>query len=112
MAEVNYPDIIKNLPDADLNIDGVSAKLLQAEGKQIVFFEMEPIGTIPPHAHQEQWGVVLEGEIELTVDGVTTTYVKGDSYFIPAGAVHSGRVNTRSKIMDLFNEPARYKPRP
>ena len=104
-----YPDIFEALPDIDVPLDGVRGKLLQAGEWQVVFFEIEPIGEIPPHTHGAQWGVVLEGEMELTVDGRTETMKKGDTYFIPSGAVHSATFKTRFRAMDLFTEPDRYK---
>ncbi|MBU2547727.1 MAG: cupin domain-containing protein [Proteobacteria bacterium] len=111
MSDVVYPDMIEDLPDIDLDLEGVRGKLLQADAKQVVFFDIEPVGAIPPHAHSAQWGVVLEGEMELTVNGRTTTYRKGDAYFIPAGQEHAANFKTRFKAIDFFDEPTRYRPR-
>jgi len=30
--------------------------------------DIDPIGEVPPHSHGAQWGVVVEGEMELTID--------------------------------------------
>ena len=106
---MDYPDIIENLPDIDLNLPGVRGKLLQAGEKQLVFFDIQPIGGIPPHAHKAQWGIVIDGEVELTIGGETKTYRKGDSYYIPEGVEHSAKVITRVKALDFFDEPDRYK---
>jgi len=38
---------------------------------------------LPEHSHESQWGIVLEGEIELIIGGVKNRYKKGDRYFIP-----------------------------
>ena len=44
-----------------------------------------------PHSHpNEQWIYVLEGVMELTVDGVTHTAYPGDVIYIPANTVHCG----------------------
>jgi len=106
-----YPDIISNLPDADIPVEGVRGKLLQAGERQIVFFDIDPVGEIAPHSHGAQWGVVLEGEMELTIDGQTRTCRKGDSYYIPAGVVHGATFREHFRAMDMFAEPDRYKPR-
>jgi quercetin dioxygenase-like cupin family protein len=111
MTEVKYPDMIENLPDIDLDAKGVRGKLLQAGDKQLVFFDIEPIGSVPPHSHGAQWGIVVDGEAELTIDGQTRTVRKGDSYYIPAGVVHSATVNSQFKAIDIFDESARYKPK-
>ena len=107
-----YPDVIEALPDADIPLEGVRGKLLQAEGHQVVFFDIQPIGAIPAHSHGAQWGVMLDGEMELTIGGVTRTVRTGDNYYIPAGVEHSAVFKTRSRVMDLFAEPDRYKPVP
>lgn len=109
--ESPYPPIISTLPEADLPMAGVRGWLLQGETRQAVFFHL-PAGTaVPEHAHGAQWGHVLEGEIELTVDGVCRTYRRGDSYDVPAGAVHSARCPNGALILDLFADPGRYRAR-
>ena len=111
MPQVGYPEMIESLPDIDLDIEGVRGKLLQAEGRQVVFFDIQPIGSIPPHAHGAQWGVVVDGRMELTIGGRTRTYTKGGSYYIPAGVEHSARFMTRCLIIDVFHDPDRYSPK-
>jgi quercetin dioxygenase-like cupin family protein len=103
-----YPPMIDKLPEIDIPVPGVQGRLLQATEMQAVFFSVETTGEIPPHAHQAQWGVVLEGEMELTVDGVTRRCRRGESYYIPAGAVHAVRILSPMKALDVFDEPARY----
>ena len=66
-----YPEMIERLPDIDIPNPGVRGKLFQGEGLQAVFFSVETPAEIAPHQHQAQWGVVLEGELLMTVDGVT-----------------------------------------
>ncbi|MGC1401917.1 MAG: cupin domain-containing protein [Thermodesulfobacteriota bacterium] len=106
-----FPEMIEKLPDVDLALPGVKAKLFQGPGMQAVFFTMEGPADIPAHHHQAQWGVILEGEVEMTIDGQTTILRRGDSYTIPTGAVHSARVLSSMKALDFFNEAQRYKPK-
>lgn len=103
-----YPDMINDLPTADIPLEGVLGHLLQGAGHQVVFFEIEPIGQIPPHTHGPQWGIVLEGEMDLTIGGETRTYTKGDTYYIEAGVEHAATFRTRFRCIDVFGEPARY----
>lgn len=110
MADDLYPPIIRDLPLANIPFKGVKGHLLQGTSRQLVFFDIEPIGKIPEHSHGAQWGVILEGEVELTISGITNTYHKGDSYYIPAGAPHSVSVKTHCKALDLFAEVDRYQP--
>jgi len=73
-----------------------------------VFFSVHEDIELPPHSHKAQWGTVLAGRLDLTVDGTTTTYHPGDSYFIPSGVTHAVRVAAGSRLLDVFEEPDRY----
>lgn len=103
-----YPEMINHLPDADIPFKGVKGKLFQGEEHQIVFFDIDAIGEVPEHAHGAQWGVVFEGEMDLTINGVTKTYKKGDQYFISAGVKHSANFKKRTRLMDYFEDKNRY----
>ena len=111
MTSAEFSNVIKDLPEADTCLPGVRAWILSGEGRQVAFFEIEPIGAIPEHAHEEQWGVVVEGEMELTVGGTTQRYRAGDSYHIPAGTPHAARFLTRFRAIDVFATPSRYRAR-
>ena len=104
-----YPDIIKDLPEIDLPIEGVVGHLLQAGDYQITFFEMEAGTAVPPHSHEAQWGIVIEGEMDITIGGVVHSLKQGDSYYIPAGVEHSAVFKTKFRAMDLFAAPDRYR---
>ncbi len=110
--KVLFPEMLQKLPDVDMNLPGVKGKLFQGQGMQAVFITAENTGEIPPHHHQAQWGVILEGEAELTINGQAKIYRRGDSYTIPAGAVHSIRILSPMKALDVFDEAERYKPKP
>ena len=108
MPDDIYPDVITNLPEADIPFPGVRGRLSQGEDHQVVFFDIEPIGEVPPHSHGEQWGVVIDGEMDLTIAGQTRTYRKGDSYHIPAGVVHGATFRTPVRVIDVFADRDRY----
>ena len=59
-----FPEIITNLPEADIPIEGLHSYLFQGENQQIVFMSFENDVQVPEHSHEAQWGVVLDGEIE------------------------------------------------
>ena len=108
------PDIINRLPEADLPFPTSTAKtgvLSNPPHGQVVFFQIFKDVEIPAHAHKGQWGVVIEGELELTVNGSTSVHNKGSSYFIPAGAIHSGKVRAGTIAIEFFEESDRYKTR-
>lgn len=64
---------------------------------------------IPEHSHQAQWGVVLDGEIELTIAGKQHTFKKGDTYYIPEGVKHGAKIKAGYKDLTLFDQKDRYK---
>jgi len=109
MATAGFPEMITGFPEADIAIAGVRGWISQAAEHQVVFFDIDPVGDIPPHSHAAQWGIVVEGEMDLTIGGETRRYRPGDSYYIPAGVVHSARFLSRVRAIDVFAEPKRYK---
>ena len=109
--EYPYPDVIKNLPEADIPFEGVRGWVSQSEDHQIVFFVIEAIGAVSEHKHGDQFGVVFEGEMDLTIGGKTKTYKKGDTYFVPAGVVHGAVFKKKTFLMDVFADKNRYLPK-
>jgi len=106
--EVLFPDIITQLPRADIPVEGVTSYLLQCADHQVIFMSFEKDVEIPEHSHEAQWGVVLDGEIELTVNGERHLYKKGDAYFIPKDVSHGARIKAGYKDVTLFNQKDRY----
>jgi len=109
MKDSIYPDLINNLPNADIPHQGVKGKLFQGDNHQVVFFDIAAIGEVPAHSHGGQWGIVIDGEMHLTIEGKTRVLKKGDSYYIPKGAVHSAVFKTRVFAIDIFEDRERYK---
>lgn len=81
-----FPEPILKLPEADIPIKGIKAYLSQSKTHQIIFMEFSEDVDLPEHSHEGQWGVVLEGNIDLVIDGVKQTFGKGDRYFIGRAA--------------------------
>jgi len=54
--------------------------------------EFEPGAAAGRHTHPgEELGYIMEGELELRVDGQPPRIVKaGETFFVPAGVVHDG----------------------
>lgn len=109
MDENQFPKIILNLPKADIPIRGLSSYLFQGKEQQILFMEFENDAEVPEHSHEAQWGAVLAGEIELTIDGRKEIFKRGDTYFIPPGVKHSAVIKAGYKDITLFNQSDRYK---
>ena len=107
MEEI-FPEPIQTLPKADIPLEGCIAFLSQSETHQILFMQFDEDTILPDHAHAAQIGFVLEGRIDLTIDGQLHTYQKGDRYYIPAGTRHSGKIYKGYADITFFDEPSRY----
>ncbi len=103
-----FPEPILNLPEANIPIQGIEAYLSQSDDHQIIFMKFSEDAVLPEHAHESQWGIVLEGKIELILDGVQKIYVKGDRYYIPKGVKHSGKIFAGYADMTYFNQKDRH----
>lgn len=106
----SWPELIANSPNADIPLEGVDSKLIQAGEQQFVFMAFDRDLEVPEHAHGAQWGVVLEGEMLLTVEGSTLRLQKGDTYYIQDQQRHSASIRKGYRDLTLFDEPNRYAP--
>lgn len=102
------PPEIKRNPEIGVPVKGIRGWKIGGPAGLVVFFEIQPGTSLPEHAHCFQWGIVIDGEIELTIEGNTRTYGKGETYVIREGAVHSGRIPHGCLAMDFFSDPGRY----
>lgn len=107
MPEI-FPEPILNLPKANMPVDGVKAYLSQGEDHQIIFMEFSELAEVPEHSHASQWGIVLEGMIDLIIAGEKKTFFKGDRYFIPENVPHSAKVYSGYADITFFNQKDRY----
>ena len=105
----DFPFPIKSLPKVNIPLDGVEAYLFQGGAQQVIFMKFTKDVELAEHTHESQWGVVLEGTIELTINGKEHSFKKGDSYFIPKDVVHSGKIHAGYCDVTFFDEPDRYK---
>ncbi len=107
MSEV-FPDPIKNLPEADIPLEGIKAYLSQSEHHQLLFMQFENDVDLPEHAHAAQIGFVLEGKIDLIIEGKKQSYTKGDRYYIPTDVKHSAKIYAGYADITFFDEASRY----
>jgi len=104
-----FPKPITDLPEADVPIKGIKAYLSQGISHQIVFMQFSEDVDVPEHFHESQWGIVLEGKIELTIDGIKNVYEKGDRFLIDKNIKHSAKIYAGYTSMEYFNQRDRYK---
>lgn len=105
-----YPDFIQSFHSIDVPFpeDVVQTAVVKSEQGLVAFFTFFKDMELPPHSHGAQWGTVVEGEIEFTIDGETKVYRPGDSYSIPAGVIHGAQIKAGTRVIDVFEEADRY----
>ena len=103
-----FPEFIDQLPQIDLDLPGVTGRLLQAKDHQVAFFRFDQETVVPDHSHGAQWEVVIAGEVVLRTGGEEHNYQAGDSFFIAAGQVHGAIVRAGFQSVAFFVQADRY----
>lgn len=109
MSSDYFPDFIRACPAPDSPV-AMRAHIVPNDYMLPMFYEIDDEVHIPEHAHGAQWGVVLEGSMEMTIAGETRTYGRGDTYLVPAGVPHIAVIHAGYKGIDVFADPDRYLP--
>ena len=76
------PEII-SLPKVEVPVAGVTGYCLNDDEKQVVFFIFDEGVSFPDHAHCEQRGFLISGEMTMEIEGKTNLYQTGDQYVVP-----------------------------
>ena len=106
-----FPEFIRALPIVDSPLASLRGWLLQTAQALAMFYEIPDGVDLPEHAHGAQWGVVLAGSIEFTIGGVTRTYGRGDTYYVPDSVAHSAVIHPGYAGIDVFADADRYSAR-
>jgi len=98
MALIN----LNELPEKEI-IDRLNVRFVHSENMTIAYWNIEASAFLPEHSHQqEQICSVIEGELELMVEGKLNLMKAGYVFTIPANAIHSGKAITKCKVIDTF----------
>jgi mannose-6-phosphate isomerase-like protein (cupin superfamily) len=109
MSSTEFPPFVRSLPEADLPFEGLRGWLAQSESSLLMFMESAVEVAVPEHSHGDQWGITIDGRIDLTIGGVLHTFTRGDSYFIPAGTPHRATIYPGFRAIDYFAERDRFR---
>ena len=94
------PPRIRGLPDFDGPFDAYS---LAAEGADVLFATYSAGTTIDPHDHPtDNVGVIIRGELILTMGGEESRYGPGDWYHVPPGTAHAARFDQDTAEIELW----------
>lgn len=94
---------LKNLPQIEL-VKGFHSKMIHAENLSVLHLTIEKGYEISMHQHtNEQITNILEGQLEMTVGGVTKICQPGDVVVIPSNVPHSAKSITDCRVIDVFS---------
>jgi len=99
------------IPVADLPVreifPGLRARLIHTDRQTHSWVEVDAGAAFPEHQHpHEQIVSVMEGELELVVEGTAHRLKPGSVFVIPPDVRHSGHGVTACRVLDVFS-PAR-----
>ncbi len=85
-------------------IDGITLKSVSGSSTMMTFFDFEPGAVIPSHNHpHEQITYVIEGEIEMIVNGEAKLLKAGDGVVIMPDQEHSAKILSKpAKAVDAW----------
>jgi quercetin dioxygenase-like cupin family protein len=82
---------------------GLRARLIHTDRVSHSWVEVDAGAAFPEHQHpHEQIVTVLEGELELVIDGAAHRLKPGTVFVIPPDVRHSGRGITACRVLDAF----------
>ncbi|MBN8678160.1 MAG: cupin domain-containing protein [Chitinophagales bacterium] len=91
------------LPAREL-VKGITGRFVHTEKVTIGYVDIVSGSTLPEHHHvHEQITTVLEGALEITVEGVKHLLQAGHVLVIPSNARHSAIALSDCKVIDVFN---------
>ena len=103
------PEMIKKLPEIEVTNESIKGYMIQGESNQSIFFIVRAGTFLPEHSHAAQWGIVIDGEFEISFGDKTMSYRKGDTYYVPEGTPHTGEYITDVVSFDVFDDKNKFK---
>ena len=94
---------LKNMPELTI-AEGITGRAVTADTLTVMHVVLKAGAIIPEHSHyHEQVVNVIEGEMELVVDGQPHRLVPGNAMVLAPNVVHSGKVISECKVVDVFH---------
>lgn len=104
MDGARWPDFVRALPVASVPVPGLDARVVDDGACQVALFDFAEDAVVAEHIHADKWGILVAGQMTLSVAGSERPLAAGDSYFVPAGVPHGAQVVAGSRIIEIFGE--------
>ena len=84
---------------------GARTKTIWGEQMLLSLVEVDANALVPLHTHpHEQGGIIVEGELEMGVDGEVKLLKPGDMYIIPGNVEHYAKAHdVKAVALDIFS---------
>jgi quercetin dioxygenase-like cupin family protein len=93
---------LKNIEAREF-LPGLFGKMLHGDKSTLGFWEIKKGSVIPEHHHEnEQITCILEGELQMTIGGITTVFCEGNAQVIPPNVPHSAVALTDCRAIDSW----------
>lgn len=84
-------------------VPGYKARFVHSENMTIAYWDIKAGFSMPEHAHpHEQILNIIEGTLELCVEGKSHVVEPNNIVVIPPNATHSGKSKTDCRVIDVF----------
>ena len=94
--------VISEIPQREL-AKGIKGRYFHTDSTTIGYVDIEKGAILPEHSHfHEQTTQIMEGQLEMTIGGVTQVLEPGVITLIPSNVVHGARALTDCKVVDIF----------
>ena len=94
---------ILEIPEKEL-AKGIRGRYFHTNSTTIGFVDIDKGAILPAHSHMhEQTTQITEGQLEMTIDGITQILEPGVITLIPSNVVHSAKALTDCKVVDIFS---------
>lgn len=94
---------LKRIPPREI-FPGFQGRFVHSATMTFAYWDIVAGSLVPQHSHvHEQVVNMLEGKLELNVDGKTHLLEPGQVLVIPSQAIHSGKALTACKVLDVFS---------
>jgi quercetin dioxygenase-like cupin family protein len=84
---------------------GVKMYPFWGEKVMLNMVDLEPNAVVPIHSHpHEQMGVLMSGDVTMTIDGVDYVLRPNEAYQVPGGVSHGATAGARGgRVLDVFS---------
>ncbi|MBC6492182.1 cupin domain-containing protein [Flavihumibacter stibioxidans] len=93
---------LNDIPTKEV-VPGLFGKFLHGDKSTLAVWDIKKGSILPEHHHEnEQITYILEGELEMTIGGVTTIFRAGNVQVIKSNVPHSAIALTDCRVIDTW----------